>query len=107
MREFLRLFAVFANSEPVPGFNDGTLQLAFTDLRQVCVIKLFSFHVPNSSTVTEVKVISIIHCRPIHFYSVCRCWTCSLVGIGQRSLLTMVNQAANICESTRVMLSSF
>ena len=29
------LFSVFANSEPVPGFNDGTLQLAFTDLRQV------------------------------------------------------------------------
>lgn len=25
----------FAASEPVPGFNDGTLQMAFADLRQV------------------------------------------------------------------------
>lgn len=28
-------FVEFAASEPVPGFNDGTLQLAFSDLRQV------------------------------------------------------------------------
>ncbi len=35
--KFFVCFSVFANSEPVPGFNDGTLQLAFTDLRQVRV----------------------------------------------------------------------
>ena len=29
------LISEFAASEPVPGFNDGTLQLAFADLRQV------------------------------------------------------------------------
>ena len=33
------LFSEFAASEPVPGFNDGTLQLAFADLRQVFQIK--------------------------------------------------------------------
>ena len=27
--------AEFAVSEPVPGFNDGTLQMAFVDLRQI------------------------------------------------------------------------
>lgn len=26
---------MFASSEPVPGLNDGTLQLAFTELRQL------------------------------------------------------------------------
>lgn len=29
------LFPEFAASEPVPDFNDGTLQLAFADLRQL------------------------------------------------------------------------
>ena len=28
-------FSVFASSEPVPGFQGDTLQLAFIDLRQV------------------------------------------------------------------------
>lgn len=31
----LLLLSEFAASEPVPGFNDGTLQLAFADLRQL------------------------------------------------------------------------
>ena len=35
----LKLYCIvcveFASSEPVPGLNDGTLQLAFVDLRQV------------------------------------------------------------------------
>jgi hypothetical protein len=29
------LFLEFANSNPVEGFNDGTLQMTFTELRQV------------------------------------------------------------------------
>ena len=33
------LISEFAASELVPGFNDGTLQLAFADLRQVFQIK--------------------------------------------------------------------
>ena len=32
---FCVCFAVFASSEPVPGFQGDTLQLAFIDLRQV------------------------------------------------------------------------
>lgn len=42
MCSFLPLLE-FAASEPVPGFNDGTLQLAFADLRQVCSISSFSY----------------------------------------------------------------
>ena len=35
MLMYLFHISEFAASEPVPGFNDGTLQLAFADLRQV------------------------------------------------------------------------
>jgi len=35
MKYFRISFAVFASSEPVPGFQGDTLQLAFIDLRQV------------------------------------------------------------------------
>lgn len=35
MNYFRIPFAVFASSEPVPGFQGDTLQLAFIDLRQV------------------------------------------------------------------------
>ena len=32
---YTSLFLEFANSNPVEGFNDGTLQMTFTELRQV------------------------------------------------------------------------
>ena len=41
-RCFSVLFSEFAESEPVPGFNDGTLQLAFVDLRQLLNLFLSS-----------------------------------------------------------------
>ena len=33
---------MFASSEPVPGMNDGTLQLAFVELRQLLDLVIFS-----------------------------------------------------------------
>lgn len=32
---------VFASSEPVPGMNDGTLQLAFVELRQLLDLVIY------------------------------------------------------------------
>lgn len=32
---------VFASSEPVPGMNDGTLSLAFTELRQILDLVIY------------------------------------------------------------------
>lgn len=34
-------FLVFASSEPVPGLNDGTLLLAFTELRQLLDLVIY------------------------------------------------------------------
>ena len=35
------LFLEFANSNPVEGFNDGTLQMTFTELRQVGILDVW------------------------------------------------------------------
>lgn len=37
------IFLVFASSEPVPGFQGDTLQLAFIDLRQVNTLYVLAF----------------------------------------------------------------
>jgi len=75
----------FASSEPVPGLNDGTLQLAFVDLRQVSDVKADVGHV-NSVRAWYLGILLICYshkmsikkdvrqtCYVYHVLCVCLC----------------------------------